>query len=172
MRSLQYHTSSCQPCFCCGTYTVKTVLLHAKQAQWGSICIDLSIRHPGTRRGWVVSSIPWPLEPREWEPVPIVHLQHTLYIDPVTGFLIIWLYFRTTHSILSTESIFKKNAGEWAGSYFLILWYHKVRNYGTVNTYATRLRAYGLNGKLSKSMAQDTYRKLDKPLTKYAIKIL
>jgi len=84
-------------------------------------------------------------------------LQHTLDIDTVTGFLIICLYFRTTGSISPTESIFKKIAGEWAGSYFLILQYHKVRNYGIVNAYATRLHTYGLNGKLSKSMAQDMY---------------
>ena len=138
MCSLQHFISSCQLHFTCGTYTVKTVLLHAKEAHWGGTCIGLSIHHPGTRRGWVVSNTPWLLEPHEWELVPIVHFQHTLDIDPVRGFLIICLYFRTTDSILSTEGIFKKTEGEWTESYFLILWYHKVRNYGTVNTYSTK----------------------------------
>jgi hypothetical protein len=151
--------------FSCGIYTVKTVLLPAKQAQWGGICIGLSIHHPGNRRGWVVSNTPWPLEPHEWELVPSVHLQHTLDIYAVTGFLIKCLYFRNGW-ILSTESNFKKTDVECSGSYFLFLWNHKVRNCGTVNIYTTRLRTYGLNGKLSKSMAQDMYWKPDKPLTK------
>lgn len=160
-----YSTSSCQPRFSCGTYTVKTVLLHAKQAQWGGICIGPPIYRPGTRRCWVISNTHWLLEPHEWELVPIVHLQHTQYIDPVTGFLLVCLYFRTG-SILSTESIKKKKLLENGLGH--ISWFYDttIRNYDTVNTYATRLHTYGLNGKLSKSMAQDMYWKLDKPLTK------
>jgi hypothetical protein len=100
-------------------YSKDCPVTRAKQAQWEGICIGLPIHHPGTRRGWVVRKTPWLLEPHEWEPVPILHLQHTLDIDPVTGFLIICLYFLTTGSILSTESIFKKNCWRMGWVIFL-----------------------------------------------------
>jgi len=56
-------------------YTGIATPLHAKHAQRGGRSVTVPILDSGARRGWVVSATPWPLYPRERDPVPIRYKQ-------------------------------------------------------------------------------------------------
>jgi hypothetical protein len=74
---------------------VKAVSLHAKQSQRGGRGIAVLMLASGARREWVVSAVPWPIDPRK-------ETQYPLYRRLVVTWVCSGKFF--THQCLNPKS--------------------------------------------------------------------